>query len=288
MNEAFARYIEKLAYQSMIYEVSASPKPGLVDQRDSGAHQDMDYHLFLTSAKALRETFYRCTRAGLDFTSTDYPELLSRLRPIGINGEKTMFEATQGVNTHKGLIFSLGIISAAAGSLFAENGELINRHLISERVIGMTKDLTENDFKLLDVKNKLTYGELQYKKYGVKGIRGEAESGYESVLKHSLPYLEYLLNDKMPINDALVNCLILLMTEIEDINILGRHDDVTLQRVKDRANEILKLKGMESSKGRALIKETNVEFIQKNISPGGSADLLAVTIMFYMLEKGEL
>ena len=58
--------------------------------------------------------------------------------------------------------------------------------------------------------------------------------------------------------------------------------------MKERANEILKLKGMESSKGRDLIKETNVEFIQKNISPGGSADLLAVTIMFYMLEKGEL
>ncbi len=288
MKETFARYIEKLAYQSMIYEVSASPKPGLVDQIDSGAHTDMDYQLFLTSAEALRETFYLCTLAGLNFTSTDYPKLLNELRLIGIKGERTMFEATRGVNTHKGLIFSLGIISAAAGSLYKENGELIGQHLISNRIKDMTKDLTKNDFKELNEKHKLTYGEVLYKKYGITGIRGEAESGYQTVRRNSLPYFEHLLNKNTSLNDALVNCLFQLMMTTEDINILGRHNIVELQMVKDKAKKILEQNGMLSLKGRALINDANTEFIQRNISPGGSADLLAVTVMFYMLEKGEL
>jgi len=288
MKEKFANYIEKLAYKSLVYEVSASPKPGLVDKLDNGAHKDMDYEMFLKSADAIRETFYSCAIAGAEFNSKEYPDLLKKLRGIGINGENAMFNATKGVNTHKGLIFSLGIISAAAGTLYNSSEHKISAKEISNRVKEISAKLISDDFKNIKSKKTLTYGEQTYKKYGIKGIRGEVESGFKSVTENSLPYFEELMKKNYSINDSLVNCLLKLMTDTEDGNIMGRHNYIVLKSVKRQAQKAMKHNGILTNDGLRFIQEMNQDFIEKNISPGGSADLLAITVMLYMIENGEL
>lgn len=286
--EDFFNYIRDLSLKSMLYEVTVAPKPGLVDRFNSGAHRDMDIFTFIDSSLSLSTYFYDCVKLGYEFDGNDYTNILKALRPIGIKAEEKMFMATNGVNTHKGLIFSLGIISAAAGTIYRKTNNICIHPLeMSNLVKEITKGLTE---ELLSLENKsnLTYGEKLYKKYGAKGIRGEVESGFSTVLKYSLPELKYLIEDtKYHINDILVNVLLNLMAKTEDSNILGRHDMETLNYVQENSQHALELGGYLTDEGRKYVKEMDKNFIENNISPGGSADLLAITIMLYMLEVGD-
>ncbi|ABR49536.1 Triphosphoribosyl-dephospho-CoA synthase [Alkaliphilus metalliredigens QYMF] len=280
-------YISELALKSMLFEVSATPKPGLVDRHNSGAHQDMDFYLFLESSGSLVHTFHQCALAGFNFGKRNSQELLEMIRPIGIAGENKMFAATKGVNTHKGLIFSLGIISAAAGVQYRERqSQQMNIDEICHKIKAMTEGISKKELE--DIKHHrtdLTYGERLFKNHGVKGIRGEVESGFNTVRTYSLPILRELMKGNQKTNDILVQVLFHLMEVTEDSNVLGRHDLTTLKEVKTIAKDILSVGGMFTEEGRKKIVETDKQFIEGNISPGGSADLLAVTLMLYFLEK---
>lgn len=282
-------HLGKLAIKSMLFEVSATPKPGLVDRNNSGAHKDMDFFSFMSSSSQLMDTFYLCGSEGFKFEANNYKELLNKIRPIGIQGEQNMFRATNNVNTHKGLIFSLGIICAAAGNIYRDKRvNTINSEEVCNRVKEITEGISHKELGKSDKNKKLTYGEELFRKYGVKGIRGEVESGFKTVRTISLPLFKELIMKKEPhINDILVQVLIHLMSNTEDCNVLGRHDIKMLAYVRNEAKKAIELGGIFSKEGRKHINRMDKDFIEKNISPGGSADLLAVTIMLYMLEKGE-
>ena len=286
-NQEYCNYISKLSIKALLYEVAVTPKPGLVDRNNSGAHKDMDFFTFIDSSLTLGDYFNKCTKAGISFSGDDYSNLLKDIRPIGIQAEKDMYLATYGVNTHKGLIFSIGIIAAAAGLHFNRFKTIyIASKEISEMVKVISKDIT---LELMDIENKenLTYGEKLYYKYGVKGIRGEVEEGFETVLKYSLPVLEDLLRGSKHINDILVQVLLHLIANTEDSNILGRHDKKTLIHVKEMATIALAKGGYFNPEGKEYIEKMDKYFIANNISPGGSADLIAVTIMLYFIENGD-
>lgn len=287
-NNEFCIYISKLVTKSMLYEVSTSPKPGLVDRNNPGAHKDMDFYTFLDSSIALIDYFYKCTMAGIEFLEEDYTLLLKKIRPIGVEAENNMFSATGGINTHKGLVFSLGIISSVAGVLFKKTGRIyFDSKEISDITKLVSKGITE-ELEHLDLKEKLTYGENLYKKYGVKGIRGEVEEGFKTVLLYSLPTLKDFIKNGNHINDILVQVLMHLMANTEDSNVLGRHDLEVLELVKNKARTALSHGGYFTTHGKLYIQEMDKYFIGKNISPGGSADLLAITIILYMLENGDI
>lgn len=280
----FCERISSLAIKSILYEVAATPKPGLVDRENSGAHRDMDFYTFLTSASVLAPYFYRCAELGINFRGDDYRQLLLDIRPIGKLAEEDMFRATGGINTHKGIIFSQGIISAAAGSLYSQ-GEYFNIKNISLRVKDISQGISEELREAYGKKNK-TYGEKLFIKYKTKGIREEVESGFKSVVGISYPIFKKLVEeDKYSLNDISIQTLLYLMKTIEDTNILGRHNMEILKFVQDRAAEALRLGGVFTSKGKEFIKSLDKIFIEKHISPGGSADLLAITHMIYMIEK---
>lgn len=283
----FCEKISSFAIKSILYEVSATPKPGLVDRNNSGAHRDMDFFTFLSSSSVLSLYFYNCTNQGILFQSGDYRDLLKALRPLGIKAEEDMLKATKGVNTHKGMIFSQGIIAAASGSLYSEEKKLTLENMIG-RIKKITKGISR-ELKDIEEKSQLTYGEKLFIKYGVKGIRGEVEEGFPTVVNYSYPVFKTLIGEKdYPINDILVQTLLSLMTGTKDSNILGRHDMETLKLVQARAKEALELGGVFTKLGKEFINKLDKEFIGKNISPGGAADLLAVTMMIYMIENGDI
>jgi triphosphoribosyl-dephospho-CoA synthase len=139
-------YISKCAVQSMLYEVTATPKPGLVDRANSGAHKDMDFFSFMSSSAVLGPFFYRCARKGVEYDSPNVEGLFHQIRGLGVEAEHKMFQATGGVNTHKGLIFSLGIICAAAGYYFLNKTEFqVSIEKICHIVSQMTKGITQRE-----------------------------------------------------------------------------------------------------------------------------------------------
>lgn len=287
MAEQRIQTISQKALLALLYEVSASPKPGLVDRFNQGAHKDMDFFTFIASSAALSNYFNDCVTEGVKYLGQEPKELFQALRSIGIEAEKAMFDATNNVNTHKGLIFSLGIIcSAAACCMMESKRKNVDTEIICTKVSLMTQGLCLRELTHLKKTDSLTYGEKLYQRYGIKGIRGEVENGFPTVQNHSLPVLKKLKSlNNISMNDMYVQTLLHLMAVNEDTNIVARHDLETLEFVRSYAAQILDAGGMLAQEGVKMVNEMDREFIRRNISPGGSADLLAVTIMFDLLSQ---
>lgn len=284
--EEFAHYVASLAQRAILYEVATTPKPGLVDRDNSGAHKDMDFFTFMASSSALYRGLYEFVIEGFSFEETDSTKLLDRIRRPGIECEKTMFEATSGVNTHKGIIFSLGILCAVVGRLYRKHGsETYTVEDICEEVKKVTKGLTARDFKEVLDKKVLTHGERLYKEYGFKGIRGEVESGFETVRNNAVCIIrDWQNNKRLSMNDLFLQVVIGIMAESEDTNVIIRGGVKSLTYVKSISKNFLKSGGMEQQDAREILESMNRDFINKNISPGGAADLLAVSIFLGMME----
>lgn len=269
--------IGRAALTATLYEVSAAPKPGLVDPLSRGAHRDMDYFLFLSSAAALAPWFTRFARLGRLHRGAP-AELLPALREAGKAAERAMFEATGGVNTHKGLIFSLGLLCAAAGYL-SRDGAFTPRDCAGTAA-AIARGISERDLGAVRARGAagaMTAGERLYLEYGVRGIRGEAEDGFPSALGHALPRLRAGLASGLSRNDAMVDALLELCVVVEDTNVLKRAGRDGLELLRTRAREALSLGGMASPEGRAAVVAMDDALTARDISPGGCADLLAVT-----------
>jgi triphosphoribosyl-dephospho-CoA synthase len=275
--------IASLAVQAMLYEVSCAPSPGLVSQTSSGAHTDMDYFTFLDSVTSLINPLIHCTEAG--FSSSPTPEIFNQLRLIGKLGEQQMFDKTSGVNTHKGMHFLLGVCCAAAGKALFDGKRFSSLQSI---IKDMTSGLVERELSsgLVEFGNAgklaLTNGEKLFLHYKVEGIRGEVQNGLPTVFDFSLGF--YKANQGLSQNFRLVQTLLAIMQFCEDTTILHRHSLETLKEVQGKAKQILSIGGVTTVPGLKAIEEMNEEFSSRNISPGGSADLLGVTVFLHLLE----
>lgn len=288
MKHPLVSRIGAAAVEAILYEVSATPKPGLVDRANAGAHSDMDFFTFLSSAASLRGYFDNCAAEGMRCTGEPLQALYPRLQPIGMAAEKAMFQMTGGVNTHKGAIFSLGILSGAAGWA-AGQGAPLTAYTLCHLASRMCEGLSEAAFSGLSRKHPsaLTRGERMYLFFGARGVRGEVQDGFPTVQNVALPLYRTERLAGCSVNDALVDVLLTLMAETADTNILGRHDPSTLEYVQKCAAAAIRLGGMQTELGRAALLSMDQEFIQRWISPGGSADLTAVTHFLYELEAAE-
>ena len=286
MNRQQLSMIGARAVEALLYEVSATPKPGLVDRSNSGAHRDMDFFTFLSSAAGLRGYFDACAVVGAQHSRHSVDCLLPYLQTAGIAAEHQMFAMTHGVNTHKGLIFSLGVLAGAAGWAGVRGENLTADHL-GTLAACMCEGLCEAAYSGLAEQptDTWTKGEAMFRCYGVTGVRGEAQSGFRTVREIALPVYRQERQAGISINDALVDVLLHLLTRTADTNILGRHDWQTLAYAQQRAGEVLEKGGMRTAEGRDAVLALDADFIRRWISPGGSADLVAVTQFLYALES---
>ena len=268
--------------QAILLEVSTHPKPGLVTRLSNGAHKDMSIFTFMMSSAVLSKAFNDLQDIGQAHRGT-LAELFCKLRSYGVGAEAELLRVTKGVNTQRGILFAGGIVSAVSG--YAMNMGL-SRDALLPMIKEMAAGLVARELKNLD-HAAMTAGEKLYYKYGITGIRGEVENGFPSVVNYGLPALEDAFDKGATINDALVHALISLMTIVEDSNVIWRTDYDTLLEVQRIAKNILSLGSVFTEKGRMAIAETERYFLQRRISPGGSADLLSVTITLYLLEHKE-
>lgn len=270
---AFATQVGAWAMEALLREVELTPKPGLVDQRNSGAHDDMDMDTFLASIRAIGPWFTAFTDAGAAGAHLAPSAFLASLRPQGLACEAAMFHATGGVNTHKGGIFSLGLLCAVVGRLAAQ-GVSLDPEEISRETALLCADLTA-ELRVVTVPR--TAGERLYLAHGLLGIRGEAASGYVTVMEHGLPVLESLRLAGCPEEEALLQVLLHLMAENADTNVVSRGGMEGLHHVRTVARELLQAGGIQAPDILARLEAFDDDLRQRHLSPGGSADLLAVT-----------
>lgn len=280
--DADLQKVSQYLTQAILLEVSTHPKPGLVTRLSNGAHKDMSIFTFMMSSAVLSKAFNDLQDIGQAHRGT-LAELFCKLRSYGVGAEAELLRVTKGVNTQRGILFAGGIVSTVSG--YAMNMGL-SRDALLPMIKEMAAGLVARELKNLD-HAAMTAGEKLYYKYGITGIRGEVENGFPSVVNYGLPALEDAFNKGATINDALVHALIALMTVVEDSNIIWRTDYDTLLEVQRIAKDILNLGSVFTEKGRMAIAETERYFLQRRISPGGSADLLSITITLYLLEHKE-
>lgn len=274
------KFVEKVTAQAMralLYEVSTYPKPGLVDRYNNGSHKDMDYFTFLDSTAVLNPFLRQFVELGRQYADYHPKEVLPLLRYPGLQAEETMKRSTKGVNCHKGIIFSLGVICCAIGMRY-EQGLPFS---VSE-TLQVTKQICSSlldDFEKM--KQPRSAGERLYWRYGIKGIRGEAASGYPTVELVGLPSLKRYVSLGLSLNDAGAWTLIELLCHTEDSNILSRSNEETLREVQKQCKTLLEQGEYDLKSLEAL----DQQFIHWNISPGGCADLLAITYFLYFMEQ---
>ncbi|MGM9992025.1 MAG: triphosphoribosyl-dephospho-CoA synthase [Candidatus Bruticola sp.] len=306
-------YIADLALEALLLEVSATPKPGLVDRRNCGAHSDMNFYTFIASAISLRPHFTLMAQAGANSVSSTPQQLFNMIRLLGQSAEKDMFTAAQGANTHKGALFLLGILCAAAGRLrLSPAWSSWTPQNLGKTAAQMTVGLCrreleslnncplncsyENSFAATDNAEKaetlsvnnaqnsilsihkqkelepLTHGQRMYLKYGTRGARGQAESGFAQVINSFLPYMHSLQSQKLTPDEVYVRTLLFICANLDDTNILKR---VGLAKARQAQAACGALNRCYSYKEACRLDDI---FIKDHISPGGSADLLSVTI----------
>ena len=268
--------IARMAVQSLLCELYATPKPGLVDQNNSGSHEDMDIFTFLRSAAVLWPYFRRCARIGLEGGRPG--EIFARLRQAGIEAEQTMFHATGGVNTHKGAIFSVGILCGAAGTLLPE--EWADPELVGNRCAALARGLVRRDFEFMEKPE--TAGEKLFEQYGITGARGQAESGFAVARRTGLPVLEQGLEQGHSWNDSLCAALLHILAVTQDTNLIKRGNLAVLGQVQGAVHAMLMASPYPP---REVLEALDKAFIRQKLSPGGSADLLAAACFFRFLKE---
>jgi triphosphoribosyl-dephospho-CoA synthase len=261
-----------LAFQALIAEAELTPKPGLVDRRGSGAHSDLSLDLMRRSATVL-EPFFADMASAAEGRVPDR-DLREELAAIGRDAERAMYKATEGANSHKGAIWILGLLVAAA----AQKDDLNAREIAA--AAGAIARLPDRACL-----NIVTHGDIAGNRYGVAGARGEACRGFPHVVRFGLPTLRKKRKEGFREEVCRLDALLAIISRLDDTCLLYRGGIEALNVAKARARAVLLAGGYGSSGGRMKACDLDRELSARRISPGGSADLLAATIFLDAVER---
>lgn len=262
-----ANAIGRRAIYALYTELALYPKPGLVSFVDNGAHRDMDSTTFMRSIAALRRYFHECALAGSRQASFD------ELRNLGLAAEERMKRATHGPNTHRGAIFSIGLLAAAAGLLLAQGSSLCNNTL------GATvAKYWGNDIQTGWAQAPTSNGTKATQRYGVGGARRQATAGFPLLFDLAVPVMESTLRATQDRERAYIQTLFVLMAHLDDTNLLHRAGAHGLVYLQYQARAFLDAGGVYSQHWHIRAMQLHRECIARHLSPGGSADLLAAAI----------
>jgi triphosphoribosyl-dephospho-CoA synthase len=270
-----SKRLASLAREALIAEAELTPKPGLVDQRGSGAHHDLSLDLMRQSATAI-EPYFAAMASCSQGPDLDC-NLRSQLAEIGRSAERAMYQATQGSNAHKGAIWILGLLVSAAIRVPGEN---VREIVAAAGAIARLPDRAQPRL--------LTHGDRVRHRYGAGGARVEASTDFPHVMKYGLPTLHDRRARKCREEICRLDALLSLMAELDDTCVLYRGGVEALNIVKAGARAALDAGGCATANGRQCLHALDQELLARHVSPGGSADLLAATILLDALEHQQL
>jgi triphosphoribosyl-dephospho-CoA synthase len=271
--DQFACAVARAAIGALYAEVMLDPKPGLVTRAGDGSHRDMNAALFVRSLFALRHYFARIARAGEQGAAFD------GLRRLGIEAEHAMMRATSGINTHRGAIFALGLLAAAAGRLHATNTRLDADALCAtvSRCYGPAIIASRTDAGT-------SHGLRASTAYGIAGAREVAALGFCVLRNIALPTLENSLARGLTRERAAVQTLFAVMAVLDDTNLFHRGGHAGVAFVKRESRGFLAAGGVLAPNWRQRARALDAAFVRRNLSPGGAADMLSATLFVQALQ----
>jgi triphosphoribosyl-dephospho-CoA synthase len=274
----FCSETARIAVGCLHTELVLYPKPGLVSLVDHGSHADMTAATFMRSMFALRHYFARICRAGIE----DAP--FAVLRQLGIEAETRMLRATGGINTHRGAIFSLGMLCATIGRARAQGIALSGDGLRSVMLIRWGEELaghTRPD-------GARSHGLLVAGLHAASGAREEGALGLPSVFEVGLPAMRRTLAAGRSMYHARIDALFALMAHISDTNVYYRGGADGASTVKGHAMAFIDMGGTAHPDWRATALDCHRSLVAQRLSPGGAADLLAATCLVFAIASGAL
>jgi triphosphoribosyl-dephospho-CoA synthase len=267
------------AVSALLGELVAWPKPGLVSYVDNGSHSDMDAAMMQASAEALRPFFAELARAGQGGAK------MERLRSIGLRAETAMLAVTGGVNTHRGATFGLGLLCAAAGAvaeISADDGAAVAPVSLGGVVTRYwAADIGRGPIPLF------SHGAAALRRYGAGGARAEAAGGFRSVYEVGWPALRQGRSLQPDDPDAPpVQACFALIAAVDDTNLLHRGGADGMRYASVAASSFLSRGGVGVADWRQRAATVHAGFVARRLSPGGCADLLAMTLFVDAMESG--
>ena len=265
----FAGDVARLAVRSLHIELCLYPKPGLVSLVDNGSHDDMGALTFMRSLFSLRHYFKKICLAGLN----DAP--FARLKQLGIDAEAAMLKATRGINTHRGAIFSLGLLCATAGRARAQGTPLTPAALRACMLMRWGEELAMHAASSAGLSNGLRVAA----RYAASGAREEGALGLPSVFEIGVPALQASRARGASMTHARIDALFTLMAHISDSNVYHRAGPQGAQTVRTHAQRFIDLGGTANAGWHAQALASHQMFVRQRLSPGGAADLLAASCL---------
>ncbi len=263
--------IGRLAIKSLYSELILYPKPGLVSLVDQGSHLDMSSTTFLKSLWSLRFYFPQMARAG--YCGNKFSEL----KVIAMDAEKKMFQATHGKNTHRGAIFSLGLLAASAGACYRQTLAPTSRNIRDILLEEWGEDLRKHCFD-----QSSSNGSRAIQNFQITGAREEAAGGFRSLFEIALPRLSESLREGRTWEEAQVDCLFTLIANLKDTNLYHRGGLKGASTARILAQNFIDHGGTANKNWRVLAIKIHEKFVSQNLSPGGAADLLSATIFVHL------
>jgi triphosphoribosyl-dephospho-CoA synthase len=261
------------AVSVLIEEAELTPKPALVDRRSNGAHHDLDLGRLQRSAQALQDGFAAIAWAASGGTPS--LRLREQLGRIGRDMERRMMAAIDGSNAHRGAIWSLGLLVAAAAQLSDRNAASIAAEAAA---LARLPDRF--------APRQLSHGERARLRFGVAGARGEAQAAFPHAIRVGLPTLRAARDRGVPEDCARLDALMAIMASLDDTCLLHRGGLAALEAAKAGARAVLAAGGTAAPAGHERLHRLHAELMARWASPGGSGDLLAVTLFLDRLQGG--
>ncbi|MBF9001002.1 triphosphoribosyl-dephospho-CoA synthase [Vibrio nitrifigilis] len=269
--------IGELAKQALIAEVTLTPKPGLVDAGNTGSHTDLTLDLMVRSAMCLAPYFSQMAQAANQQPVSVW--LREKIGALGREAEVAMMTETGGINTHRGAIWALGLLSTSA--------QVSSSHpLTAEGLCEIAGDIARLEDR--HVPNTFSKGKCAINHYQVNGAKQQAQLGFPAITDHALPTLRLSRLLGHSETEARLNALLALTAHLTDTCVLSRAGLEGQQLLQSRSNDILALGGVSTDKGFAMLEQLDQEMMALNASPGGAADLLAATLFVDWVEHSEL
>lgn len=268
--EAQWREIDRCAICALEMELRLYPKAGLVSFVDAGSHDDMDASTFLRSIEALEGYFGSIAHAG----ATGAP--FSVLKAMGMKAEARMLAATGGINTHRGAVFSLGLLAAAAGRLYRDNDP---DHDAMTHAISICHTVADWGPEIVAARPvaDTSHGAKVRARYGMPGAREQAATGYPVLRDYILPTFVHAVRRGRGIEQAGLQAFYTAIAVLEDNNLLYRAGPEGLAYAQDASVAFLAEGGIFADTGYERAQALHEAFVARRLSPGGAADLLAAT-----------
>lgn len=279
----FCRRLARQAVRSLYQELTLYPKPGLVSLVDNGSHHDMNAATFMRSLFSLRHYFRLIAEAGVAAAS------FTELKRLGVAAEQRMLLATAGVNTHRGAIFSLGMLCAAMAACHAQGIALSPPAIRAVLLLRWGEALAQHtDVVAVATDTRLSNGLQVAVQHAVGGAREEAALGFPALFEIALPHMQAALAAGRDWEHAKIDGFFILMAHVSDTNIYHRGGAGGMAVVRGASHRFLAAGGTGNPHWMALALASHHEFVRLRLSPGGAADLLAACCLLQQICQQEM